>query len=934
MAEYYTKLYLKMQGASGSQVFTDSSSYGKTVTVVGNVEHDTSQIPPITGAVSSGKFPGTGSYLTLVDSADWYFGADPFTIKTWVRLNGWVRTVIGICGQYVDADNFWYIRLTDTTPSKYLSFTVKVSGTTIADYHTIVPSNFGDWKHIEVVRNGTNVYLFVGGVSQKLTVHTAISTNEVPNLAAVLEVGASENHTYVMNGWLAYFQILKGKALHTADFTPPTIEPSMIPIVTTQPATAVMPTTLTANCEITDAGDYDLGVTTRGICYKVGTTGDPTVDDSTVHEHTGIYTEGAFTEAVTGLTRATGYRLRAYIIEGAYAYYGATVQETTLTGIPDVSTLAYSALAPTTLTAHSEITGINGLNATRRGFCYMEGVEGDPVLGGGGVTEVHETDGSFGVEAYSYDITSLKASHNYRLRAYVSNTNGTAYGDTIQVSTPAALGINISTKTHIHLWVKSNVTLELGDIQLLLDDTPACTSPIETIDLPALVADTWTRCSLPLAAAASDLDLQSWGIKVVRDKGAMVISVDDIRAVLEYTGTVDDLWSATTLNDTFIYTNGVDVMQKYDGTTAAILAGTPPKAKSVTSFYNRLIATGTIETGTAYPFRVRWSSAGTIETWTGGTSGYVDLVDTPDWCVAGKLLNDKCFIYKETSIWELVYVGGTTVFLPKMRVGVNGTKAANSIQGVKDKHFFWSSDAIYAFDGLYVTPLDRNIFPLLYRTGDKIVALTYPKRVCSTYIEEAGEYWICLPTVNSAGVPETLFKRSKDGSWTRHGEMYITCFGHYSYVATIVTWATAVGTWLTQLYGSWRRRSLPGAAPTLLISWYNGQVYEDDRSTTSSGNMVFETKDFLFGHAHRCTEVRVLYQKGPCTIYYSVNSGNTWILLGTLVYMSDWTEGVKYFNITTQRVRFKIETTASEFELKWVEPWYIPRVRSESLRGN
>jgi hypothetical protein len=45
-------------------------------------------------------------------------------------------------------------------------------------------------------------------------------------------------------------------------------------------------------------------------------------------------------------------------------------------------------------------------------------------------------------------------------------------------------------------------------------------------------------------------------------------------------------------------------------------------------------------------------------------------------------------------------------------------------------------------------------------------------------------------------------------------------------------------------------------------------------------------------------------------------------------------EAVKYFNITTDRIRFKITTSESEFELKWIEPWYIERGRSKSLKGS
>jgi hypothetical protein len=495
----------------------------------------------------------------------------------------------------------------------------------------------------------------------------------------------------------------------------------------------------------------------------------------------------------------------------------------------------------------------------------------------------------------------------------------------------AISSLDMHTRTHVHLWIKSSIATASGDIRLLLDDTAACASPIENLSIPALVADTWTRASLTLAAAASDTAIISVGIRMQVDKGAMDIYVDNIIAVLEYTGDEDDGWSATTLNDTFIFTNGIDVMQKFDGSTVSNLGGTPPYAKSVNSFQNRLVVCGTVETGTAYPFRVRWSSAGTIETWTGGTSGYVDLVDTPDWAFAVELLKDSCYVYKESSIWELTYIGGTGIFLPKMRSSVNGTVSPRSIQCIKDLHYFVSSDAIYTFDGLNLNAMDTKLYPMMYKASERIRSLTYPKRVCSSYFEQIGEYWVCIPTVSSPDVPETMLKRSKEGSWVREGGQYITCFGLFQDSAVAILWSTAVGSWAASPYGSWRRRTLEGTTPTLLIGWYDGQIYQDDRTTSSSDTMVFETKDFLYGHAHRNIEVRILYKKGPCTIYYSLDGGTTYTSLGDLPYVDDWTEGVKYLNVTTMRIRFKIEVTTSEFELKWMEPWYIPRQRSKTL---
>ncbi|MFA5436359.1 MAG: hypothetical protein WC372_10025, partial [Candidatus Neomarinimicrobiota bacterium] len=98
------------------------------------------------------------------------------------------------------------------------------------------------------------------------------------------------------------------------------------PTVSTQEESDVTYNSMTGNGTVTADGDSDL--TERGICYKIGTSGDPTTADSTVHDHTNA--EGAFTQSLVSLAEGTSYRLRAYAINAIGTGYGATVQARTL----------------------------------------------------------------------------------------------------------------------------------------------------------------------------------------------------------------------------------------------------------------------------------------------------------------------------------------------------------------------------------------------------------------------------------------------------------------------------------------------------------------------------------------------------------------------------------------------------------------------------
>jgi len=176
-----------------------------------------------------------------------------------------------------------------------------------------------------------------------------------------------------------------------------------------------------------------------------------------------------------------------------------------------------------------------------------------------------------------------------------------------------------------------------------------------------------------------------------------------------------------------------------------------------------------------------------------------------------------------------------------------------------------------------------------------------------------------------------LFKFNFDTKgWVRRNSVEVTAFGYYYAAKARTTWATATGTWAAAS-GSWRRRELASGAPTTLFGMANGLVYEDDRSTTDTTELVYETKDFLFGHRSRLTHARVYARYGGFTLYYSTDGGATWSAGQTFAATPDWSEFVLPLNFETVSIRFRITCTATRFEMRWVEPWYIDRARRALL---
>ncbi len=223
-------LMLHGNGPDAGTTILDSSVWNRTVTSVNHTQIDNAQFK-FNG--SSILFDGTDDALTLVDSHDWVFGVDDFTIDFWVRINVLTNAAV-FCGQYVDGDNYWYVQKNTAAGDNKLSMVFVVGGVVKGSYvmTSAWPAVIATWYHLAFVRSGTTGYIFVDGVSQTLTETTAFGANHTGDLAAVLTIGCQNAASY-FNGWLAEIRVTGRTALWTAPFAPPNYPAGGLPISST-----------------------------------------------------------------------------------------------------------------------------------------------------------------------------------------------------------------------------------------------------------------------------------------------------------------------------------------------------------------------------------------------------------------------------------------------------------------------------------------------------------------------------------------------------------------------------------------------------------------------------------------------------------------------------------------------------------------------------
>ena len=210
-----------------------------------------------------------------------------------------------------------------------------------------------------------------------------------------------------------------------------TTTPIVVPTLTTTDATSITLTTAVSGGNITADGNGS--VTARGVCWS--TSADPTITNDKTSDGTGI---GSFISNLTGLLPGTLYHVRAYATNVAGTGYGndATFTTTAL-GIPVLTTTAVTSPTLTSAVSGGNVTADGGSPVTARGVCWSTTT--------GPTIANPKTSNGTGTGSFTSNITGLSAGLTYYVRAYATNSVGTAYGNEVSFNASIVLVPTLTT---------------------------------------------------------------------------------------------------------------------------------------------------------------------------------------------------------------------------------------------------------------------------------------------------------------------------------------------------------------------------------------------------------------------------------------------------------------------------------------------------------
>ena len=222
-----------------------------------------------------------------------------------------------------------------------------------------------------------------------------------------------------------------------------------------------------ATCLCNVSSDGGLELYERGVCWGL--------DLNPIRKIPAEGTEtGNYTVTIEGLDPNTDYHVRAYAINEKGIAYGEDLPFSTTDGKPTVTTSGITEITSTSAKCGGEVTDQGADLVTERGICWSTSHE--PMA-----TDNHATNGA-GTGSFICDMTNLTPNQTYYVRAYATNSKGTAYGDEVDFiameGLPSVETVDVTNVTTSGAKVNYKVTIEGG---LEVDEHGICWSESNTI---------------------------------------------------------------------------------------------------------------------------------------------------------------------------------------------------------------------------------------------------------------------------------------------------------------------------------------------------------------------------------------------------------------------------------------------------------------------
>jgi len=217
-----------------SNRFVDNGPDGHTITTTAGTSVSafgpflTSSVYSAAVNGASAYFDGNGDYLSAEDDANFSFGTGDFTVECWLFHQNASATFYDIMGTannsaYVGSNRGgWILAYYHTYGSgRYaVQFGYQYNNSFPVDVAFSKTLNADGWYHLTISRQGNQLKCFVNGIQAGSTVTN--STDMISTEPLTVGTGSGASNSGPMTGYICDARVVKGTAVYTGNFTPPT----------------------------------------------------------------------------------------------------------------------------------------------------------------------------------------------------------------------------------------------------------------------------------------------------------------------------------------------------------------------------------------------------------------------------------------------------------------------------------------------------------------------------------------------------------------------------------------------------------------------------------------------------------------------------------------------------------------------------------------
>lgn len=212
-----TSLLLNFNGSNGSTTFTDSSPNNLTVTAIGS-----GQISTAENKFGGSSLDATSGGVSIADPLDTIFSAGgDFTLEFWIYYldDNDLYARLFQCGDYPASDGWDISIVPDSSPAE-IKLEHYSAGDLVAGGAVLAANG---WVHVAVTRESGSLRLFVGG-SLIGTYSSAVTLRD-----GDMQFGSNTTGGENVEAFFDDARLIKGTALYTAAFTPPSAQLGVYP---------------------------------------------------------------------------------------------------------------------------------------------------------------------------------------------------------------------------------------------------------------------------------------------------------------------------------------------------------------------------------------------------------------------------------------------------------------------------------------------------------------------------------------------------------------------------------------------------------------------------------------------------------------------------------------------------------------------------------